>query len=51
MDIQSLDCFHILLGVSLNEPHTSELNGGFFIYILSVVHIPYVCLEPHVDNK
>ena len=22
-----------LFGASLSEPHTSELNGGFFIYI------------------
>ena len=25
-----------LFGASLSEPHTSELNGGFFIYIYYV---------------
>ena len=36
--------------MSLSEPHTSELNGGFFIHIhihayKSVIHIPYVYLD------
>ena len=33
-----------LIGAGLSEPHTSESNGGFFIYILYstyVVRIPY----------
>ena len=34
----------IIIGASLSEPHTSESNGGIFIYI-SVVRIPYVCLD------
>ena len=40
---------YVVRGVS--EPHTSELNGGFFIYILlyyyiiSVICIPYVSLD------
>ena len=25
-----------IIGASLSEPHTSELNGGFFIYISAV---------------
>ena len=36
-----------LIGASLSEPHTSESNGGIFIYYyyISVVRIPYVCLD------
>ena len=34
-----------VVGARLSEPHTSELNGGFFrIYILVVIRILYVCL-------
>ena len=37
---------HDFIRASLSEPYTSELNGGFFIYILSVIHIPYAsCLD------
>ena len=34
------NCWHVamvIIGASLSEPHTSESNGGIFIYILSVV--------------
>ena len=26
-------CLFAVIGASLSEPHTSDLNGGFFIYI------------------
>ena len=29
---------YILIGASLSEPHTSESNCGFFIYILYIIH-------------
>ena len=29
-----------IIGASLSEPHTSEPNGGFFIYI--IIYLPYV---------
>ena len=39
-----------VIGASLSEPHTSESNGAIFIYYyyyygISVVRIPYVCLD------
>ena len=34
---QSCNAARILIGASLSEPHTSESNGGFFIYIYTSV--------------
>ena len=37
----------VIIGASLSEPHTSESNGGFFIYILYIIiiiYLPYVCI-------
>ena len=31
-----------VIGASLSEPHTSESNSGFFIYILYIIYLPYV---------
>ena len=33
-----------VIGASLSEPHTSESNGGFFIYIYIYlfIYLPYV---------
>ena len=31
-----------IIGASLSEPHTSESNGGFFIYIYIYIYI-YIC--------
>ena len=30
------------IGASLSEPHTSESNGGFFIYYILYIYLPYV---------
>ena len=30
-----------IIGASLSEPHTSELNGGIFIY--TYIYILYIC--------
>ena len=30
-----------VIGASLSEPHTSESDGGFFIYYL-YIYLPYV---------
>ena len=32
----------LVIGASLSEPHTSESNGGFFIYIYIYIYLPYV---------
>ena len=32
----------IFIGASLSEPHTSESNGGFFIYIYIIIYLPYI---------
>ena len=29
----------MIIGASLSEPHTSESNGGFFIYIYIYIYI------------
>jgi len=31
-----------LIGASLSEPHTSELNGVFFIFICVYIYLPYI---------
>ena len=31
-----------LIGASLSEPHTSESNGGFFIYIYIIYYYYYI---------
>ena len=31
-----------IIGASLSEPHTSESNGGFFIYIYIYICIYYI---------
>ena len=42
------DCKRII-GASLSKPHASPTNGAIFIYYyyyyISVVRIPYVCLD------
>ena len=40
--------FTTIVGASLSEPHTSESNGGFFIYILYIIIIIYL---PYVFRK
>ena len=34
----------LVIGASLSEPHTSESNGGFiiYIYIYIFIYLPYV---------
>ena len=33
----------VIIGASLSEPHTSESNGGFFIYYIYIyIYLPYV---------
>ena len=44
--LDTLHTFDVVIGASLSEPHTSESNGGFFIYIYS----PYVVPEMQVDS-
>ena len=35
--------WRVMIGASLSEPHTSELNGGFFIYYIYIfIYLPYV---------
>ena len=36
----------VLIGASLSEPHTSELNGVFFTYIIAYGSTPYVGMTP-----
>ena len=31
-----------IIGASLSERHTSESNGGFFIYYKYIIYLPYV---------
>ena len=33
---------NVIIRASLCEPHTSELNGGFFIFIYIYIYLPYV---------
>ena len=39
-----------IIAASLNEPHTSEVNGGFFLYIVCILYLLYVILYVHVDT-
>ena len=49
------ECLLIGVVASLSEPHTSKLNGGFFIYIY--IYMPYVhrsvnaSLHSHTDPR
>ena len=51
-DFVSLHTPTLLVGASLSEPHTSESNGGFFIYyyilLLYICHT-YVCRSVNAD--
>ena len=35
---------YIIVGASLREPHTSELNSGFFIYRYIICRMYSICL-------
>ena len=38
-----------IVGASLSEPHTSESNGGFFIYICIYILLLYICRTHSVN--
>lgn len=40
----------VVIGASMSELHTSELNCGFFIYI-AVLRVPYVCLDCNLTQQ
>ena len=50
LDIMGLDILGLIhytvpynvIGASLSEPHTSESNGGFFIYIYIYIYL-FIC--------